>query len=185
MTHTTPGTTIRRSGQSEAPAGNARTYTLVILVEQHPGSLDRIVGLLRRRRANMQTLVVGRSESPAVMRITVVVDDSQVEVEQLIEQVRKIVDVQRVESIHEQRAFFRELAVVSVNNTPANKDALHELVHQFGARVLDTTSEALLLELTASEEQIDAFVGQLQPYGIREVARSGRVAVAQSASGHK
>src|ERR1700740_811131 len=85
-----------RTGQSNAPEGAARTHTLVILVHERPGAVDRVVGLLRRRRAHMQTLTIGRSEQPDVARVTTVTDDAEVSVEQLIEQVRKIIDVRQV-----------------------------------------------------------------------------------------
>src|SRR5579883_1587729 len=85
-----------RAGQADIPPGSARLYTLVLLVDDRQGAIDRVVNVLRRRRANMRTLVVGPSEEAGVARVTVVVDDAEVGVEHLSEQLRKIVDVRQV-----------------------------------------------------------------------------------------
>ena len=105
-----------RAGQSNAPEGAARTHTLVISIAERPGSVDRVVGLLRRRRANPQTLTIGRSEQPNVARITAVTDDSEVGVEQLVEQLRKVVDVRHVTSFSSEQIVERELALIKVKS---------------------------------------------------------------------
>src|SRR6266705_432661 len=89
-------TPTERAGQSNAPQGSERSHTLNLLVHNRHGTLARIVGLLRRRRARVQTITIGRGDLPDVVRITVVVDDSEVEVEQLVEQLRKVVDVRHI-----------------------------------------------------------------------------------------
>ncbi len=96
-THTI--TSADRSGQSNLPQGVEQAHTLIIKVEDRPGAVDRVIGLLRRRRANMQTFVLGRSEQPEIVRITVVVNDSEVALEHLVEQMRKIVDVRQVTNL--------------------------------------------------------------------------------------
>jgi acetolactate synthase I/III small subunit len=173
MTNTTAPT--RRSGQSEVPQAAASSYTLVMLVEDRPAAVDRVFGLFRRRRANMRTFALAPSGIANVVRITVVVDDSQVAVEQLVEQIRKVVDVREVANLPSQRAVAHELALIKVNATNAHE--LIELGQLFGAHAVDITPETVTLEVTGSEEKIGAFVDRLQPYGIREVARSGRVAI--------
>ncbi len=172
-------TPVIRTGQSSIPVGSEHIHTLVALVEDRPGSVDRVVGLMRRRRANMQTLALGRSEQPDVIRITVVVNDSDVVVEQLVEQLRKVVDVQRVVNITPHQAVTRELALIKVNCTFANVHEIVEQAHLFGAHAVDMAPEALTLEVTGSEEKIEKLIDLLQPYGIREIARSGRVAMAR------
>src|SRR5579885_1390525 len=102
---------IERAGQSNAPEGAARTHTLVISINERPGSVDRVVGLLRRRRANMQTLIIGRSEQADVARITAVTNDSEVAVEHLVEQLRKVVDVREVMNLSAEQMIERELAL--------------------------------------------------------------------------
>ncbi|MDQ2905395.1 MAG: acetolactate synthase small subunit [Ktedonobacteraceae bacterium] len=169
-----------RAGQANAPQGSERLHTLVVLVNDRPGGVDRVVGLLRRRRARMQTLAIGRSELPEVVRITVVVDDSEVHVDQLVEQLRKIADVTHVVNLSSEQAVARELALVKVNCTSANRNEIIELGHLCGAHALDITPQTVTLEVTGSEEKVARLIDLLQPYGVLEVARTGRVAMARS-----
>ena len=178
MTTSVPAIVLR-PGQSSIPMGSEHFHTLVTLVEDRPGAVDRVVGLMRRRRANMQTLALGRSEQPDVVRITVVVNDSDVVVEQLVEQLRKIVDVQRVVNITPHQAVTRDLALIKVNSTSDNVHEIVERAHLFGAHPVDMSPESVTVEVTGSEEKIEKLIDLLQAYGIREIARSGRVAMAR------
>jgi acetolactate synthase-1/3 small subunit len=171
-----------RSGQSGVPQGAERRYTLIILVEDRPGSVDRVVGLMRRRRANMQTLVLGRGGAANLVRVTVTVNDSEVGVDHLIEQLRKVVDVRQVVHLTDEQAVARELALIKVNSSAAAFNAIIELGHLYGAYVVDVTGETVTLEVAGSEEKINKLVGALQEYGIREIARSGRVALSRGAT---
>jgi acetolactate synthase I/III small subunit len=173
-----------RSGQSDAPGGTERSHTLVVLASDRVGALDRIVGTLRRRRANMQTLAIGRSELPDIIRVTVVVDDSKVSIEHLIEQLRRIVDVRHIVNLSSEQTVTRELALIKVNSTEANSGEIIELGYLFGARAVDMTSKTITLEVTGSTERVEKLVGLLQSYGIREVARTGSVAMTRG-SGEK
>ncbi len=166
-----------RSGQSSTAQGTERPHTLVVLVEDRPGAVDRVVGLMRRRRANMQTLVFGRSEQPNVVRVTVAVNDSEVGIEHLIEQLRKIFDVRNVLNVTSQLAITRELALIKVDSTPEKLNAIVELGHHFGAHAVDIAPHTVILEVTGSEEKIERLVSSLQEYGVREIARSGRAAL--------
>ena len=103
---------LERPGQADAPAGTDRSHTIVVLAYDRHGALDRIVGVLRRRRAKMQAFAIGRNEFPGMMRITIVMNDSEVAVEQLVEQLRKIVDVQHVENLTSEQTVARELALI-------------------------------------------------------------------------
>ncbi len=168
---------VGRSGQSNAPQGTEHAYTLVMLVNDRPGAVDRVINMLRRRRASMQTLVVGRSELPDVVRITVNVNDSEVEFDHLLEQLRKVIDVRHIVNLSSGKAVARELALVKVNSTAETCSEIIELAHLFGAHAVDVTGETITLEVTGSEEKVEKLVSQLQTYGIREVARTGRVAM--------
>ena len=175
---------IERSGQSEAPAGTARSHTIVVLAHDRHGALDRIVGVLRRRRAKMQTFALGGNEVPDMMRITIVMNDSEVHVEQLVEQLRKIVDVQHVSNLSAEQTIARELALIKVNSSESQyASEIIELGHLFGAHVLDVTQQSVTLEVTGSEEKVEKLVNSLQSFGIREVARTGRVAMARGEEG--
>lgn len=166
-----------RAGQSNAPEGAARTHTLVISIFERPGAVDRVVGLLRRRRANTQTLTIGRSEQPDVARITAVTNDSEVGVEQLVEQLRKVVDVRQVMSFSSDQLVERELALIKVKSDSQRSHAIIELGHQFGAHIADVAPETVTLEVTGSTEKVEKLVHLLQPFGIREMARTGSVAM--------
>jgi acetolactate synthase-1/3 small subunit len=168
---------LQRAGQSNAPQDDARAHILVLFVDDRTGSVDRIVGLLRRRRAKMQTLTIGRSELPNVARITVVVDDSEVGVEQLVEQLRKIVNVRHIINLSSELVVARELALIKVNGAASHFNEISELGHLFGAHVVDVAQDTVTLEVTGSEEKVEKLVGLLQDYGIREVARTGSIAM--------
>lgn len=170
-------TPTNRSGQSNLPQGVEQAHILIIQVEDRPGSVDRVIGLLRRRRANMHTFVLGRSDQPEIVRITVVVNDSEVALEHLVEQMRKIVDVQQVTSLVSHQTVTRELALIKVKSTAENVHEIIERSHLFGAHAVDMAAEAITLEVTGSEEKIEKLIALLQVYGIREIARSGRVAM--------
>jgi acetolactate synthase I/III small subunit len=175
---------VERSGQSDAPAGTARSHTIVVLAYDRHGALDRIVGVLRRRRAKMQAFAIGRNELPDVVRITIVMNDSEVGVEQLVEQLRKIVDVQHVANLVSEQTVARELALIKVNSSESQyASEIIELGHQYGAHVVDVTQQTVTLEVTGSEEKVEKLVNSLQSFGIREVARTGRVAMTRGEQG--
>ncbi len=172
-------TAVERAGQTGAAQGTEQAHTLIVLVHDRPGSVDRVIGLLRRRRANMQTLVLGRSTQPHVVRITIGVDDSQVGVEHLVEQLRKIIDVMQVTNLAAKEAITRELALIKVNATAAQAQEVLAHGQRFNAHSVDVTPESVTLEIVGSEEQIEQLLEHLKPYGIREIARSGRVALSR------
>jgi acetolactate synthase-1/3 small subunit len=171
--------TVERTGTSDAPEGTVRTHTLVITVKERWGSIDRVVGLLRRRRANPHTLTIARTEQADVARITAVVDDSAVVATQLVEQIRKVVDVQQVLYLASEQLVERELALIKVTSDPQHAHTIIELGQQFGAYVADVATETVTLEVTGNTEKIEKLVHLLEPFGIREVARTGSVAMSR------
>ncbi|GAC1393337.1 MAG: acetolactate synthase small subunit [Ktedonobacteraceae bacterium] len=170
---------IERAGQMSALQGTERAHTLIVLVNDRPGSVDRVIGLLRRRRANMQTLVLGRSTQPEVVRITIGVDDLHVGADHLVEQLRKIVDVVQVTNLATKEAIKRELALIKVNTTGTHVQEVLEHAQRFDAHVVDVTHETVILEIMGSEEKIGKLLEHLKPYGIREIARSGCIAMSR------
>lgn len=170
-----------RAGQADAPQDGGRNHILVLFADDQQGTLDRIVGVLRRRRANVKTFTIGRSELPDVARVTVVMDDSEVGVEQLVEQLRKVVNVRHIVNLSAEQAVSRELALIKVNSNSAQSGEIIEVGHLFGAHAIDMTPETVTLEVTGSAEKIEQFVNTLQPFGIREIARTGSVAMTRGA----
>jgi len=139
---------IDRTGHSDVPDGRERTYALIILVEDKTGAIDRVVGMLRRRRANMQVLTLGRGglSASSIAHIAVLVSDSEVGIDHLVEQLRKIVDVQRVVTLPYQQSASKEQAVIKLSNTP---EKVNELINMlFGARVLEITAETITLSVS-------------------------------------
>jgi acetolactate synthase-1/3 small subunit len=183
MTSETQGTQVvaapqpERAGQTSVPVETARTYTLVILIDEKPGAVDRVVGLLRRRRANMQSLTISHSEQPDVTRITAVATDSDVAIGQLVEQLRKVIDVREVHNLSSGQMVERELALIKVTNDPQRTSEIIALSRQHGAYVVDFVASSITLELTGSAAQVEALLTLLQPFGIREVARTGSIAL--------
>jgi acetolactate synthase-1/3 small subunit len=172
-----------RAGTMDAPQGTERVYTLVVLVNDRPGGIDRVVGALRRRRANMQSLTLSQSETPNIVRITALVKDSEVVLEQVIEQLSKIVDVRQVINVTDKQAIMRELALITVDTKSAGLRAIIEVGHQFGASVADVTADSVVLERTGSAEGLEKLIAALQVFGIRELARSGCVALVAANAG--
>lgn len=166
-----------RAGQTSVPVEAARSYTLVILIDEKPGAVDRVVGLLRRRRANMQSLTISHSEQPDVTRITAVTTDSDVAVGQLVEQMRKVIDVRQVSNLSSGQCVERELALIKVTSNPQNTSEIIELGRQHGAYLADVTATSVTLEVTGNTAHVEALVQLLQPFGLREVARTGSVAL--------
>ncbi|MBV9708420.1 MAG: acetolactate synthase small subunit [Chloroflexi bacterium] len=173
---------IERAAQSSVPRGKERTYTLIILVDDRPGAVDRVVGLLRRRRASTQTLALVGSERPGVIRVTAQVTDSDVAVDHLLEQLRKLVDVRQAENVTRQHSVMRELALIKINSSITTRNEIIESGRLFGAHVIDSTPETVLLEVTASKEKIDELITLLEQYGICELARSGNIAITRQSS---
>ena len=167
----------QRAGQANAPDDGGQIHTIVLFINDQHGALDRIVGVLRRRRANVQHFTVGRSELPDVVRVTVVIDDSEVGVEQLVEQLRKVVYVRHIVNLSSTQAVARELALIKVNSTAAQSGEIMEVGHLFGAHPIDITPETITFEVVGSEEKIEQIMLKLEPFGIREIARTGRVAM--------
>jgi acetolactate synthase-1/3 small subunit len=174
-------TAKNRSGHSDIAHEEACEHTLVICVENLPGAVDRVVGALRRRRANTRALtMVERGEQTGRVRITAVVSDSEVGIDHLVEQLRKIVNVERVEVFSNEQTVARELALIKVSCTPDNMQDVIEAGQLFGAHLVDVATETATFEITGRSEKIRRFTEHLQPYGIRDIACSGRVVMARA-----
>jgi acetolactate synthase-1/3 small subunit len=174
-----PAARTLRAGQVDAPKDGVLSHILILFADDLPGVLDRIVGVLRRRRAAVLQLAVGRSEEPDVLRITVVTDDSEVGVEQLVEQLRKLVDVRHIVNLSSAQAIAREMALIKVNSSQSQQQEIIEIGHLSGAYPVAVNAETITFEVAGSAEKVEKLVNQLQPYGIRELARTGCVAMAR------
>ena len=160
-------------------------YTLIALMQDHPGVLDRVASLFRRRNFNIESLTVGHSETPGVSRMTLVVDcDSEAHREQVVKQFHKLIEVIKViEDAVPGRAVYRELALVKVAATVETRSSIIQLVDVFRAQVLDVSPVSMTIEITGDVDKVDSFISLLRPFGIKELARTGRVAMLRGGNG--
>jgi acetolactate synthase I/III small subunit len=155
--------------------------TFVVHVEDQPGVLTRVASLVRRRGFNIESLTVGHTETPGVSRMTIVVDVDEAAVARIEANLYKLVNVIRVDNITPRPAVFRDLAMIKVAATAESRGAIMQLVDVFRARVVDVSPDSLIIEITGTEDKIDGLVEMLKPYGVLEMARTGRVAMARGA----
>lgn len=159
-------------------------HTLIALMEDKPGVLNRLSSLFRRRNYNIESLSVGHSETPGISRMTIVVDGDDPIVDQVVSQLEKLINVTHVVDVSHQESVYRELALVKVKAGPGTRSEIIELASVFRARVIDIGTASLTIEVTGPESRVNSLIGLLQPYGIDELARTGRVAMVRSGNGH-
>ncbi len=159
-----------------------KQHTLAVLVENRPGVLARIAGLYSRRGFNIESMAVGRTEDPRVSRITMVVEADEVTVEQITKQLHKLIDVLKISDITDDDMVERELALIKVNADKSNRADILQIVNVFRAQIVDVSEKSMIIEATGSTDKIDAMVNLLAPTGIRELVRTGKVAMVR---GHK
>ena len=152
-------------------------HTLSVLVEDEAGVLTRIAGLFARRGFNIESLAVGQAEQNGVSRITMVVPGDDRVIEQLTKQLYKLVHVLKVQDITEVPCVERELMLIKVNATSSNRSEVIEIAQIFRARVVDVAEDSLTLEVVGDPGKIVALVQLLQKFGLREVARTGKIAL--------
>jgi acetolactate synthase-1/3 small subunit len=159
-------------------------HTLVALMENKPGVLSRVSSLFRRRNYNIESLSVGHSEAPGISRMTIVLDGDERIVEQVVKQLEKLINVTEVSVVGDDETVYRELALIKVAAGPGSRSEIIELTHIFRARVVDVGATALTVEVVGPESRVNSLIGLLRPYGIEELARTGRVAMVRSGNGN-
>jgi acetolactate synthase I/III small subunit len=152
-------------------------HTLIVLVEDKPGVLNRVASLFRRRAFNIESLTVGHTDTFGVSRMTIVVDSDNVSVERIKYYLYKLVNVIRVEDLTARKMVTRDLALIKVNTDSEKRGEIFQIVEVFRARVIDVTNSSLIIEITGDGEKIDGFVDVLKPLGIIEMVRTGAVAM--------
>ncbi|MGQ9676939.1 MAG: acetolactate synthase small subunit [Chloroflexota bacterium] len=158
-------------------------HTVVALMEDQPGVLNRVVSLFRRRGFNIDSLTVGPSEIPQISRMTVVVNGTTEIVEQVVKQLYKVVDVLKVSDISNEKIVVRELALIKVSATQATRSEIMQIVDIYRAKIVDVAIDSVIIEATGPEDKIDSLVELLKRFGIKEMARTGRVVMVRSAIG--
>ncbi len=156
-------------------------HTITVLVDNKPGVLARVAGLFSRRGYNIESLAVSITENPDISRMTLVVNGDERIVEQITKQLHKLIDVSKVQDYLGIPMVARELALIKVNAEIANRTAILQLIDVFRGRVIDMSEKTFVIELTGGNEKIDAFEKLLEPYGVKELVRTGRIAMARGA----
>jgi acetolactate synthase-1/3 small subunit len=154
-----------------------RKHTIVAIVADKPGVLNRVASLFRRRGFNIDSIVVGHSELPHLSRMTIVVDGANTTVEQVRKQLDKVIDVVRISDITSVNLIARELALIKVKATSSTRSDIIQIVDIFRAGVVDVASDSVTVEVTGDEDKINSLLDLLRSFGIRESARTGRLAM--------
>jgi acetolactate synthase-1/3 small subunit len=153
------------------------THVLSLLVEDKPGLLTRVAGLFARRGFNIESLAVGQSEIDGLSPITVVVDVEDLPLEQVTKQLNKLINVIKIVELDPAQSVHREHLLIKVRVDNATRSQVLEAVNLFRARVVDVSSDALVIEVTGDSGKTTAFLKVLEPYGIKEIAQSGLLAI--------
>ena len=159
-------------------------HTLVALMEDKPGVLNRVSSLFRRRNYNIQSLAVGHSETPIISRMTIVVDGDNRVVQQVVKQLAKLINVTEVVNVTGTPTVIRELALVKVKAGPGTRAEIIELANVFRGRIVDVGPDSMTVEITGAEDRVNSLIRLLRSYGIEELARTGRVAMVRSGNGN-
>jgi acetolactate synthase I/III small subunit len=162
---------------SRAQSAPYSRRTLVALMEDKPGVLSHVANLFRRRNFNIESLTVGHTETSGISRMTVVVYGNDAVVEQVMKQLYKLINVTKVTDISDDAAVVRELALIKVHATSSTRSEIKQLADIFRAQIIDVALESMTIEITGTEDKVDSLINVLRPFGIKELVRTGRVAM--------
>ncbi len=154
-------------------------HTISVLVDNKPGVLARVASLFSRRGYNIESLAVSITDNPQVSRMTIVTIGDEAEVEQITKQLHKLIDVSKVQDFIGVPIVAREMALIKVNADVKDRPALMQLTEVFRGRIIDMSEKTFVVEITGGGDKIDQFESLVQPYGIRELVRTGRIAMAR------
>ena len=156
-------------------------HTLSVLVENKPGVLARIAGLISRRGYNIDSLAVGPTEFEEISRMTVVVEVEEQALEQVTKQLNKLIEVLKVVELDHSASVQRELVLIKVRSDASTRSQILDITQMFRCNVVDVTTDSVVLEATGTPEKLGALLEVLEPYGVRELVQSGLVAVGRGA----
>ncbi len=151
--------------------------TLVALMEDRPGVLSHVANLFRRRNYNIESLTVGHSETQDISRMTVVVHANDAMLEQVAKQLYKLINVTKVSEVNTDDAVMRELALIKVHAPSAQRAEIKQVVDIFRAQIIDVALDSMVIEITGDESKVESLISILKPFGIKELTRTGRVAM--------
>jgi acetolactate synthase-1/3 small subunit len=161
----------------------AKAHTISMLVENHFGTLNRIAGLFAAKGYNIDSLTVGPTEDEATSRMTIVTHGDDQIIEQIMKQLHKLIDTIKVVDLTYDTFVDRELALIKVQSTPSTRMEIMQISEIFRAKVVDVSPKTLTIEATGTQLKVDAIINMVKPFGIKEVARTGRVAIKREYQG--
>ena len=159
--------------------GESRRHTLIAIVLDKPGVLNRVASLMRARNFNIDSLAVSRTAQPDVSRMTITLHGDDVAVEQAAKQLYRLIDVLKVQDVTSESVVAQELALVKIRATDSNRAEILKLVELSKGRVVDLAPEAVTVEVTGPEAEVDQFVALVRTYGIKETVRTGAVVMSR------
>jgi acetolactate synthase-1/3 small subunit len=162
-------------------SGETRLHRLVALVVDKPGVLNRVASLMRARNFNIDSLAVSRTDQPGLSRMTISLHGDDVAVEQAAKQLYRLIDVVKVQDVTSEPTVEHELALVKIRVTEANRADLLIVIELSRGRILDLGPDAVIVEVSGSEAEVDAFIGVVRTFGIKELVRTGAVVMARGA----
>jgi acetolactate synthase-1/3 small subunit len=152
-------------------------HALSVLVENKPGVLVRVAGLFARRGFNIDSLVVAETENPAVSRMTITIEEQDQPVEQVTKQLHKLVNVIKITDLQPGDSIERELLLIKVKTDAGSRSEIMQIVEIFRAKIVDVSSDVLIIEMTGTRDKVSAFMDLLSPFGVVELMRTGRLAM--------
>jgi acetolactate synthase-1/3 small subunit len=155
------------------------THTISLLVENRHGALSRIANLFSGRGYNISSLTVAETDDPTVSRMTIVVTGEEDILEQIVKQLNKLIDVIKVIDFINEPIFERELLLIRVDVSRSHRHEILDICDIFGARIMGAGQKSVTLELSGHTSSVDDFISMVRPFGIKEIVRSGAVAIAQ------
>lgn len=157
--------------------------TIVALMQDHPGVLHRVVSLFRRRAYNIDSLTVGTTETPGVSRMTIVVDGG--DIEQVTKQLYRLIEVLKVSDVTTDPVVEREIALIKVHAPKSARAELVAMCSVFGAKTADVGPNSMVIEVTGEPAHVDRFLDVVRPFGIKEMMRTGRIAMIRGSQAHQ
>ena len=154
-------------------------HTLSVLVENKPGVLTRVTSLFARRGFNIDSLAVGVTEDPTLSRITIVCSAADTPIEQITKQLHKLINVIKIQDLDPRESVERELVLYKVNASPERRHEIIEIANVFRAKIIDVGRNSLTIEATGSADKLSAMEDLFRTYGIKELARTGKIALAR------
>ena len=158
-------------------------HTIVALVQDRPGVLNRAVSLFRRRGFNIESLAVGHSETPGISRLTLVVESE--DVEQVTKQLYRLIEVLKVSDVTHDPTVEREMVLVKIHAPSANRPEIVALAGVFDAKIVDVGYNTMIIEMTGTPSKVENFVEVIRPFGVKEMMRTGRIAMVRGVHTHQ